>query len=353
MGFYINEKNLYETVQKADAGDFESQYLVACHILEEMELEEYDDNMVEKAMWYLKNVSINGAYYGLGALKLGDLYFNGNQVQQDYKQAIMWYRTALNSQCTPGYYSLGRCFYYGLGVEQDFAKAFDSFMKGSINADMNHIMLGDMYRMGEFVKRDEEYAVKLYMVAYNDAFETMKRFGQSMGSLFLPSIRLGECYLNGIGVKRNVTEANRYLLQAKTDSKNTVFAKPDAFEKESIRLIQLMHSAPFPEDSTKNDVLDTVELICDSIDVLNLQELSKEELSDYQLEDYLRVYLQSVRRMLISEKAMKKGGDVLFYGNMIISYPNLSCFEYDKMFLDKCERALKTCLNEKSSSDYD
>ena len=130
MSFIVKEKVLFEKARKAEKGDFQAQYEVACHVLDDEVGYGNDSGMIEKALYYLRNVAMNGKCRGLGACKLGDLYYRGKHIEKDYKQAVTWYRTALQSSCIPAYYNLGICFYYGNGLAQDYAKAFDSFMKG-------------------------------------------------------------------------------------------------------------------------------------------------------------------------------------------------------------------------------
>jgi len=346
MSFFVDETKLYETIKKADSGDFEAQYLVACHILKEMELGEYDRGMVEKALDYLKNVSINGAYYGLAALTLGDLYYDGSHVPQNYRQAIVWFRTALQANCTPAYYNLGLCFYYGNGVDKDYAKAFDSFVKGSIDADMSRIMLGDMYRKGEFVERDEAFAMKVYKTAYDDTVKTQEKIGVLGDPYGILSLRLGDCYLSGTGVKKNVSEANKYFEQAKKQSENTCWGKPNGFDAETVRLLHLMNAAPYPEDYLTYVSFIENEPDCDSLPVTDLIDLTKENLSDYKADDYLKAYLSSVRHVLTNQ-----GSGLTFYRNMTTAYPHLQCFESDQVFLNKCQRKIDKYLEEEMAID--
>lgn len=61
-------------------------------------------------------------------------------------------------------YNLGIFYYYGFGVEKNQKKAFELFMKSVIlypNKDA-YLILGDMYRYGQYVEADDKIAVGLY-----------------------------------------------------------------------------------------------------------------------------------------------------------------------------------------------
>ena len=190
--------NLLELINKAESGDPEAQYQAAYHILNEIALEENDKEIIKRAVDYYRKAAMNGYSQGLAALELGDLYYRGRYVVQDYRQAVMWYRTSTRKLHPIGYYCLGRCFYSGNGVKQDYAKAFDSFLKGALTRYINnYIMLGDMFKKGLFVERDHKFAAKLYqhvLDSEKELYEKNRIFSDAYGQVCL---RLGECFLHG------------------------------------------------------------------------------------------------------------------------------------------------------------
>ena len=52
------------------------------------------------------------------------LYDDCDGVSQDYVQAAAWYRKAADQGFAAAQYGLGRCYYTGQGVPQDYAEAY-------------------------------------------------------------------------------------------------------------------------------------------------------------------------------------------------------------------------------------
>ena len=140
---------------------------------------------------------------------MGHIYYYGDGVEQDYKQAYYWfekdgfrdlphyicadmyfyvdkyyetafrlYRSALEEDGVDfAAFKIGGMYYYGLGVEQDYNKAFE-FLKhynGEFNEDFAdeappvvHRMLGEMYKNGWGVEQNLEEAEKLFKAAESE-----------------------------------------------------------------------------------------------------------------------------------------------------------------------------------------
>ena len=58
---------------------------------------------------------------------LGNMYEKGRGVQQNYAEAVKWYR---KSDCTDGYHNLGLMYARGRGVQQNYAEAVKWYRKG-------------------------------------------------------------------------------------------------------------------------------------------------------------------------------------------------------------------------------
>ena len=54
---------------------------------------------------------------------LGDCYFEGKGVTQDYKEAVKWYRKSAEQGDWMGQANLGRCYSEGKGVAQNHDEA--------------------------------------------------------------------------------------------------------------------------------------------------------------------------------------------------------------------------------------
>ncbi len=99
---------------------------------------------------------------------LGDCYYYGYGVEQDYAKAVECYMEAYNKgiKDSGSMNNVGHCYYNGLGVEQDYAKAVEYF---EIGADMENkysiYNLGLCYELGNGVAQDIEQAKKYYKMA--------------------------------------------------------------------------------------------------------------------------------------------------------------------------------------------
>ena len=52
-------------------------------------------------------------------VKIGDCYYNGKGVEQDYTKAVYWYNLAALQNSDVAQYKLGICYLNGIGVEQN------------------------------------------------------------------------------------------------------------------------------------------------------------------------------------------------------------------------------------------
>ena len=99
---------------------------------------------------------------------LGVFYAEGKGVEQDYAEAVKWFRKAAkDSKYRKGISGakcrLGDCYAEGLGVEQDYDKALTWYRRAARQG--NHIAqrrLGDCYAEGHGVERDLDEAAKWY-----------------------------------------------------------------------------------------------------------------------------------------------------------------------------------------------
>ena len=351
--------NLYEMIKKADAGDVEAQSKAAHHILHELDLGENDGEIIAKAFGYLRYAAMSASYYGFAALELGEEYYSGRYITKDYQQAVMWFRAAIQQGQPIGYYHLGKCFLYGHGVEQDYAKAFDTFLKGSLRGYINNsIKLGDMLKEGVFVDCDSEYAAKLYHHIFDtelDLYEKMDFWSDAYGQVCL---RLGECYLHGKGVAKDINKANYFFEEAKEHADGVHW-----LNDENPSLLQLMYDAPYDETpDTPNDLIaieekseaDFISQMKQNLPGYNLH-LSKYPMIFGKIgvcyaygkgveRDYMAAYVNFAKCLLLD-----KGKAGKIYENLTIIYPHLKCFEHDQLFVDFCHRA-----GEKyKSDDYD
>lgn len=106
-------------------------------------------------------------------------------------------------------------------------------MHGALLEDSNSLYkLGDMYRYGRFVEKDEETAVFLYKRALRETYEDEDVYSDVCK-------RVGECALYGIGMERDVLKALELLSDAEVAAYKKILAR-DPFAQPLLPKIQQM-----------------------------------------------------------------------------------------------------------------
>ena len=96
----------------------------------------------------------------------GLCYENGRGVNQDYTEAVRWYRKAAEQGDADAQWSLGLCYENGQGVNQDYTEAVRWYRKAAEQGDADaQRFLGLCYENGRGVNRDCAEAVKWYTKA--------------------------------------------------------------------------------------------------------------------------------------------------------------------------------------------
>jgi TPR repeat protein len=94
------------------------------------------------------------------------MYFSGEGVDQDYKEANKWFNRAATQQYPPAQNSLGILYNEGLGVRRDHAKATNWFRHGAEQGyTPAQISLGLQYAEGLGIKQDYTEAMKWFNIA--------------------------------------------------------------------------------------------------------------------------------------------------------------------------------------------
>lgn len=98
--------------------------------------------------------------------ELGDCYYNGRTLPQDYVEAVKWYRKAADQGFPDAQYALGNCYCFGRAVSKDNAEAAKWYRKaadrGLAGAQRE---LGVCYSQGDGVPKDHVEAVKWFRKA--------------------------------------------------------------------------------------------------------------------------------------------------------------------------------------------
>jgi TPR repeat protein len=206
------------------------QYEAICYLNDEFGLD-YSEEPLE---WCIK-VAENGCTDA--QLYLAEMYDGDN-----FEESLKWYKLAAEGGNRDAIYHLGHIYYYGDGVEQDYKQAYYWFDKDGFR-DLPYYICADMYF---YVDKNYETAFRLYRSAleedgvdfaafkigemyyyglgveqdYNKAFEFLKHYNGEFNEDFAdeapPAVHrmLGEMYKNGWGVEQNLEEAEKLLKAA-------------------------------------------------------------------------------------------------------------------------------------------
>ena len=146
---------------------------------------------------------------------LGALYYDGRVFEQDFEKAFNYYVMAAENGSRQAQENLGYCYYYGRSVPVDYEKAFHYFALGAFDGHLISLYkIGDMYLNGYYVKKNPIEAFKIY--DYCKSLINQDNADYTAGPVFL---RLGNCFLNGLGTNADCKialmcyqQAENYLL---------------------------------------------------------------------------------------------------------------------------------------------
>ena len=96
---------------------------------------------------------------------LGAHYYGGSHgFQQDFEKAFRLYQMAAENGSRHAQENLGYCYYYGRVGLPDYEKAFHYFALGAFDgAPVSLYKIGDMYKNGYYVAKNEKEAFQLYL----------------------------------------------------------------------------------------------------------------------------------------------------------------------------------------------
>jgi TonB family protein len=139
---------------------------------------------------------------------LGDCYYYGDEeVTQDYKQAVYWYKKAAEQGDVRAQCQLGFCYSKGEGVAQNDQQAVYWFKKAAEPKDRQmgspraQLVLGFRYKDGKGVAKDEQQAFYWWSQAAKQGDEAAQYL-------------IGNCYYKGEGVDRDLKQAAYWFKEA-------------------------------------------------------------------------------------------------------------------------------------------
>ena len=125
-----------------------------------------DDDKVGKIIRYWTKAANLGDVNA--KVNLGLLYYDGNIVSQDYKEAFKWFTEAAEAGNIVGIFQAGLCYQKGRGVEKDIEKAIEYYKKGMEHGDVQCAHnLGSIY----LDRKDLKEAYNCYRIGANKGYK--------------------------------------------------------------------------------------------------------------------------------------------------------------------------------------
>ena len=179
---------------------------------------------------------------------LGQMYYEGTGVAQNYNEAFKWYQKAADNGVTGAYTWLGVMYYNGQGVAQNYEKAFLWTKKAAENGAADaYVGLGVMYCKGQGVAQNYNEAFKWYQKAADNGVASAFAY-------------LGEMYYAGDGVAQNYNEAFKWFQKAADNGITTgiYYFLADMFYTGKTGITDYSQAKKYAELAIKNDTLDIV-----------------------------------------------------------------------------------------------
>ena len=138
---------------------------------------------------------------------LGNCYYNGWGVTQDYTHAFEWYRRASEQGYAEAEYNIGVCYANGNGVSKDIKQATEWYKKsagqGNISAQVALDRLPKTDRMSLMRQANDYYSNK----QYEEAFSVYMQLAEAGNADAETQNKLGICYYNGYGTAQDFKQA--------------------------------------------------------------------------------------------------------------------------------------------------
>lgn len=224
------KKKIKSLISKAKKGDPKSQHELAFEYWEGKNLKQ--DFSEALKLWKLSaSKGFVKACFNLGAM-----YFNGNGVPINYKKAYYYLNLSIkkrHSALSTSYFFLGNKFYldgkYGKKNIKKGIKYLEIAAKK--NCVRSQFLLANYY--------DAE-TKKVYNVKKNKN-KAFKYYKMTADNKFVPGLTITALlYARGIGVKKNIKKATKYLNMIKTTNSNKLINELPFFPKDKIKLKKIV-----------------------------------------------------------------------------------------------------------------
>lgn len=153
--------------------------------------------------------------------RIGKMQCYGLGIEQNYEKAFEWFLKSAKEGNKFAQYSLANLYYYGNGVEKDLSQAFLWYYKSSAQRQpYASYAVAQMYSKGEYVCQNEEIAQRYYKVALSGFLELESK-DQADDNLYY---KLGTMFKKGLGTDVDMDRAIDYFKRsAEMNNKNGLY----------------------------------------------------------------------------------------------------------------------------------
>ena len=117
-------------------------------------------------------LNVNRRNGNLKMYEVGNCYFNGMGVAQNFESAVEYYRLAAEQGNISAQIAMGHCYDSGEGVIANAKEAFAWYLKAAEQGDNSAMfVVGSRYEQGKGAERDVEAAREWYSRAARDGYE--------------------------------------------------------------------------------------------------------------------------------------------------------------------------------------
>ena len=126
----------------------------------------------------------------LSQFYLGLLYKNGLGINQDYTKAFELFKIVSVKGLSEGYYNLGLLYYNGLGTEKNYNKAFINFNIAKDMTDLKILTFGERIKFATDILTSELKILENYFQKYEILVDIMKLKGGFTEMFDLKTLRI-------------------------------------------------------------------------------------------------------------------------------------------------------------------
>ena len=158
----INSIDFQQTVKAAKNGDTSAMWDLVNYIAVNQE-DDGSGNYDVNRLYYDTLCDLAADNEAAAYIMLGDAVLHGTGCDQNAEEAIRWYEKAAENGQRFGNECIGEMYYFGEYVTQDYKKAYEYYTKDEGRKSFCTLYhLAEMYRQGLYVKKDLAMACRYY-----------------------------------------------------------------------------------------------------------------------------------------------------------------------------------------------